>query len=229
MGWFNLDYCIHAANILLLAAYSVRDILWLRIFAVGSSIIAMPYFLFQPRPLWAAFGWSAVFTGINLFQTWRLFRERRPVKLTPDEEEVRRLAFADLPPREVLRVISLGAWTSPDAGERLMERGKSVDSISLILSGKVQMTNERGGFGEMGAGEIVGSALLLSGAKAEVDAVSAEPVRALRWEAATLQRYLDANPQTRNAFQRHLARDLASKVHRMAKSVPTVPPESKLG
>jgi hypothetical protein len=28
MGSFNIDYFIHAANILLLAAYSIRDILW---------------------------------------------------------------------------------------------------------------------------------------------------------------------------------------------------------
>jgi hypothetical protein len=53
MGSFNIDYCIHAANILLLAAYSVRDILWLRLFAVASSLIAIPYFIFQPIPLWA--------------------------------------------------------------------------------------------------------------------------------------------------------------------------------
>ena len=51
MGSFNLDYCIHTANIPLLAAYSVRDILWLRLFALASSTIAMPYFLFQPTPL----------------------------------------------------------------------------------------------------------------------------------------------------------------------------------
>jgi hypothetical protein len=55
MGSFDIDYCIHAANILLLAAYSVRDILWLRLFAVASSLIAVPYFIFQPALLWAAF------------------------------------------------------------------------------------------------------------------------------------------------------------------------------
>lgn len=225
MGWFNLDYCIHAANIMLLAAYSVRDILWLRIFAVASSVIAIPYFLFQPTPLWAAFGWSVLFTAINLFQTWRLFRERRPVQLNPDEEEVRRLAFADLPPREVLRVISIGSWTSPQPGERLIESGKLVDSISLIVRGKVRMSKEGGGvLGDIGAGEIVGSALILSGAKAEVNAVSIEPSRALRWESSTLQRYLDAHPDTRNVFQRHMARDLAGKMLRVANAVSGVPP-----
>ena len=40
MGFFTPDYFIHAANILLLIAYSVRDVLWLRLFAVAVSVIA---------------------------------------------------------------------------------------------------------------------------------------------------------------------------------------------
>jgi hypothetical protein len=40
---------------------------------------------------------------------YRFFRERRPVKLTSEEEEVHRLAFGDLPAREVLRVLSIGS------------------------------------------------------------------------------------------------------------------------
>jgi hypothetical protein len=51
-GWtVNPNYFIHAANVLLLVAYTVRDILWLRLFALASSLIAMPYFALQPTPL----------------------------------------------------------------------------------------------------------------------------------------------------------------------------------
>jgi CRP-like cAMP-binding protein len=210
-----LDYFIHAANILLLAAYSVRDILWLRVLAVASSVAAMPYFLLQPTPLWAAFGWSVLLTGINLFQTWRLVVERRPVKLTAEEEEVRRLVFHDLPPKKALQVIGVGTWGSASPGEQLIERGKPLESIALIVRGRVQVTHEGRPLGELGPGEIVGSALLLSGARAEVDAVTMEVTRTLRWNAATLERYLDANPETRNLFQRHLARDLAGKLERL--------------
>jgi hypothetical protein len=46
----SIDYFIHAANILMVAAYTIRDILWLRLFAVVSSLAAMPYFLLQPTP-----------------------------------------------------------------------------------------------------------------------------------------------------------------------------------
>ena len=211
-----LDYFIHAANILLIAAYSVRDILWLRVLAVASSLAAMPYFLLQPTPLWAAAGWSVIFTSINVFQVWRLVVERRPVKLTAEEEEVRKLIFRDLPPKKVLQVIGVGTWESASPGEPLIERGKPLESSALIVRGKVRVTQEGRVVGELGPGEIVGSALLLSGVPADVDAVTAEATRTIRWNAATLDRYLDANPETRNLFQQHLARDLAGKVERLA-------------
>jgi hypothetical protein len=70
----------------LLGAYSVRDILWLRVLAVASSLAAIPYFLLQPTPLWAAFGWSvsrspaAAVTQDPMLSTCRTFRGARSLK-----------------------------------------------------------------------------------------------------------------------------------------------------
>jgi Popeye protein conserved region len=215
MNSFNPNYFIHAANLLLVVAYSVRDILWLRLFAVGASFISIPYFVLQPTTLWAPLSWSVVFAAINLLQSWRLFIERRPVKLTPEEEDIRRLVFRDLPPRKVLQVLSIGSWTTLEVGERLIESGKRPETVSLIVRGKVQVT--RGGrvLGELIAGDVVGSALILSGIPAEVDAVVIEPGRAMRWEVRALERYLTANPETRTIMLQHVARDLAEKVERV--------------
>ncbi|MGA7915497.1 MAG: hypothetical protein WCA00_09695, partial [Candidatus Acidiferrales bacterium] len=130
---------MHAANIVLLVAYSVRDILWLRLFAVAASLIALPYFILQPEPLWEPIIWSSVFAAINSFQSWRIFVERRPVQLALEEEEIRRLAFPDLPSRKVLQILSIGAWRTLEIGERLLERGKRVDAIYVILRGKVRV------------------------------------------------------------------------------------------
>lgn len=212
MGLFNPSYFLHAANILLLVAYSVRDILWLRLFAVAASLIALPYFILQPEPLWEPIIWSSVFAAINSFQSWRLFVERRPVKLTPEEEEIRRLVFPDLPSRKVLQILSIGAWRTLEIGERLLERGKRVDAIYVILRGKVRVKRDDLVIGELAAGQIVGSALLLSGVAADVDAAVIETVRCMRWEVEPLDRYLAANPETRIVLQKHLARDLAGKV-----------------
>ncbi|HEY6970686.1 MAG TPA: cyclic nucleotide-binding domain-containing protein, partial [Candidatus Angelobacter sp.] len=212
MSSFNPNYFIHGANILLFVAYSVHDILWLRLLAVASALMAMPYFILQPTPLWTPLAWSAVFAAINMFQSWRLFLERRPIKLTPEEEEVRVLAFRHLPPRKVLQVLSVGSWTTISAGEHLIECGKRAEAVSLIVRGKVRVTAHERVLGELVPGNLVGSALLLSGVAADVDAVATEPVRAVRWEGGTLDRYLNANPETRIIMQQHLARDLAGKL-----------------
>jgi len=220
MSSLHPDYFVHAANVLLLVAYSVRDILWLRLFAVAASLIAMPYYVLQPTLLWAPLIWSGVFAAINLYQSWRLYLERRPVKLTPEEEEVRRLVFRDLAPRKVLQILNIGSWTTAETGEQLIERGKSLEAISLIVRGKVRVTRDERVLGDLVAGNFVGSALLLSGAQADIDATVVEPVRTMRWEVATLERYLSANPETRIVMQHHLARDLAGKLERMDKSSP---------
>lgn len=212
MNSFNPTYFLHAANVLLLVAYSVRDILWLRLFAVTAALISIPYFVLQPQPLWEPIGWSAVFAAINLFQSGRLFLERRPVKLTPEEEEVRRIAFENLPARKVLQVLSLGSWITAETGERMLERGKYPKTISLIVRGTVRVTRNEAVLGDLVAGHLVGSALLLTGAPAAVDAVAIEGVRAVSWEVKTLEPYLNANPEVRIVVQRHLVRDLAGKL-----------------
>ena len=218
MNSFSPNYFIHAANVLLLVAYSVRDILWLRLFAVGASFISIPYFVLQPTTLWAPLSWSVVFAAINLLQSWRLFIERRPVKLTSDEEDIRRLAFRDLPPRKVLQVLSIGSWTTLEVGQRLIESGKLPETVSLIVRGKVRVTRDGRVLGELIAGDVVGSALIFSSIPAEVDAVVLEPGRAMRWQFGTLERYLAANPETRTIMLQHVARDLAEKVERATRA-----------
>jgi len=99
-----------------------------------------------------------VFAAINLLQSWRLFIERRPVKLTPDEEDIRRLVFRDLPPRKVLQVLSIGSWTTLEVGQRLIEQGKLSKTVSLIVRGKVRVTRDGRVLGDLIAGDFAGSA-----------------------------------------------------------------------
>src|SRR5438309_9640773 len=218
MNSFSPNYFIHAANVLLLVAYSVRDILWLRLFAVGASLVSIPYFVLQPTKLWAPLSWTIVFAAINLLQSWRLFIERRPVKLTREEEDIRRLVFRDLPPRKVLQVLSIGCWTTREVGQRLTGQGKLSETVSLIVRGRVRVTRDGRVLGDLIAGDFVGSALTLSGIPAEVDAVTVEPGRAMRWEVGALERYLTANPEARTVMLQHVARDLAEKVERATRA-----------
>ena len=82
------DYLVHFSNILLLVSYSVRDMLWLRWFAVAAALTNIPSFLLQGTVLWPPVLWAAVFTAINLYQIARIYLERRPVVLSKDEKKL---------------------------------------------------------------------------------------------------------------------------------------------
>ena len=88
------DYLVHFSNILLLVAYSVRDMLWLRWFAVAAALTNIPYFLVQDYVLWPPVLWASVFTAINLYQIARIYRERRPVVLVRGAADALRLGVS---------------------------------------------------------------------------------------------------------------------------------------
>src|SRR5262249_53401281 len=59
----NPNHLLNAANVMLLLAYSVRDVLWLRLLAAAASVIAAPYYVLQPQPLGPPLAWSMVFAS----------------------------------------------------------------------------------------------------------------------------------------------------------------------
>src|SRR4029077_2212226 len=131
--------------------------------AVGAALISIPYFGLQPTTLWAPLSWRVVFAAITLLQSWRLFIQGRVITLTPEEEDIRRLVFRDLPPRKVLQVLSIGSWSTLEVGQRLIEKGKLPETVSLIVRGKVRVTRDGRVLADLIAGDFVGSALILSG------------------------------------------------------------------
>src|SRR5918995_4452452 len=129
------DYLMHFSNILMLVAYSVRDILWLRWFAVAAALTAIPYFLFQGTVLWPPIFWALVFTAINLYQIAHIYLERRPVVLSEDEQKLYNLGFRSLRPREFVSLSLVGEWKSAEAGEKVIIEGEPVSCLCIAITG----------------------------------------------------------------------------------------------
>src|SRR5215472_17380842 len=118
------EYLVHFSNILMLVSYSVRDILWLRWFAVAAALTNIPYFLLQRDVLWPPVLWALVFTTINLFQIARIYLERRPVVLSADEQRLYDMGFRSLRPREFVSLMLVGEWKDGVAGNRILAEGQ---------------------------------------------------------------------------------------------------------
>ncbi len=206
------DYLAHASNVLLLISYSVRDMLWLRWFAVAAAFIIMPYYLMQATILWPPVFWGAVFAVINLVQIARLYAERRPVVLRPEEQKLYDLSFSALRPREFLSLAMVGQWKDAAAGDQLMWQGQRLSTIAVTVAGQVEITQGGRQLGTIAPGQVVGSALALVGEPSPVDARFIEAGRYLSWPLASLRLFADKHPDLRLALQRLASHDLARKV-----------------
>jgi Popeye protein conserved region len=207
-----LDYLVHFSNILLLVAYSVRDILWLRWFAVAAALTNIPYFLLQDTVLWPPVLWALVFTAINLYQIARLYLERRPVVLSEDEQKLYDLGFRSLRPREFVSLSLVGEWKSAKAGERIVTEGEPVSYISIPITGSADVCKQGQRIGELRPGQIIGTALALSGDQSPVEVTFIEPTRYMRWSLPSLRKFIDNRPELRATLQGLVNRDLAGKL-----------------
>lgn len=209
----SLDYLVHFSNVLMLLAYSVKDILWLRWFAVGAAITNIPYFFLQKTVLWPPILWAIVFTAINLYQIARLYLERRPVVLSQDEQKLYELGFRSLRPREFVSLSLVGEWKNADAGETVVQEGEPVSSLSIPITGNAEVQSRGERIGELTPGYIIGTALALTGDPSPVRVTFTEPARYMRWSLSSLRRFVDMRPDLRAALQGLVNRDLAQKLN----------------
>jgi len=215
MNMHAIDYLVHFSNILMLASYSVRDILWLRWFAVAAALTNIPYFLLQGTVLWPPVLWALVFTAINLYQIARLYIERRPVVLSQDEQKLYDLAFRSLRPREFVSLSLVGEWKSGEAGEKVMTEGEPVSCLCIPITGSADVRRRGERIGAVRPGNIIGTALVLTGEPSPVEVTFAEPARYMRWSLPSLRRFMDKRPDLRVTLQGLVNRDLAGKLERL--------------
>jgi len=215
MTFHAADYLVHFSNILLLVSYSVRDILWLRWFAVAAALTNMPYFLLQPTVLWPPILWALVFTAINLYQISRIYLERRPVVLSADEQTLYDLGFRSLRPREFVSLVLVGEWKSAAPGHKILSEGQPVMRLCIAIAGSAEVHKQGKRVGVLEPGQMIGTSLALTGAQSPVDATFTEPARYISWPVESLRTFADKRPDLRVTLQALVSRDLARKVEEL--------------
>jgi len=206
------DYLVHFSNALLLVAYSVRDILWLRWFAVAAALTNIPYFLLQPQVLWPPVAWALVFMAINLYQITHIYMERRAVVLSRDEQALYDMSFRSLRPREFVSLLLAGEWKNGGPGDRILTEGAPAAAICIAISGDLDVQKQGRPVGTLAPGQLVGTALALTGEPSPVEATFTGPARYICWPLQNLRTFLDRRPELRTILQNLVNRDLAGKL-----------------
>ncbi len=192
---------ITVANVLYLASYSVRDILWLRVLTVVASVLLIPYYALQSSPLIAPIGWNAVFVAINAYWIVRLILDRRPVILPPDEARLRSLSFPSLTTREAKHLFAAGVWDDVPAGSSLVEHDNGTNRFSVILRGVADVLHHRMKIAELGEGQFVG-VIDVHAERIDMDVLVRSDARVMCWSRGPLQAFLNDRPDVALALER---------------------------
>lgn len=200
---------ITAANVLYLASYSVRDILWLRILTVVASALLIPYYELQPVPLTAAIEWNVVFIAINCYWIVRLLIERRPVHFTPDEARLRQLSFASLTPPEARDLFAMGAWDDLDPGKSLLKHDRDASRFSVILRGDSDVIYRDAKISQLGEGQFVGTIDLQAEAMGDFEVWTRTATRVMGWPRDRMRSFLAQRPDVSLSLERSVGFEVA--------------------
>ena len=81
--WNIFVILLNTANIIYLAAFLAKKIVWLRLLTITGNIIIVPYYLYNIEPpLWNNIVWVCIYTTINLVMLLIIYLESRPIKLS---------------------------------------------------------------------------------------------------------------------------------------------------
>lgn len=196
------------SNVLYLASYSVRDILWLRILTVLGGSLLIPYYAMQAVPLRAAIAWSTVFIAINLYWIVRLLIERRPVHFTPDEARLRQLSFPSLTPQEARDLFAAGAWDDVAAGTSLVSHDRIGERFSVILRGNGDVIYRAETIAQLGEGQFVGDIDQRADTFGDIDVLMRTAARVMCWPRTRLNLFLAKRPDVALALSRSVGFEL---------------------
>lgn len=209
------DFLPHVANLLILASFSARSMLWLRGLNILAGGFFIAYFAIQPVPVWSFIGWNIVFTIINLWHIRRIILERRPPVFSVEEQQLLHLAFSSMDLSGYRKLLDAGRWEEGLPPEPLITSGTLPDRLWMIASGAIEVRHSESRRHTLGPGHFVGDACFFTEAPTSSDVVVVEPVRCLTWSTSTLRRFVSEEGATGAALQRLLGQGLVQKLETM--------------
>jgi hypothetical protein len=215
-GWpiSGFDMLTHVSCLLALVSFWVRDILWLRVLSIGSSLVWLgAMFIFGPV-FGASVFWNLVFISINSWRSAQLILESRAVDFTGEEAEMYRTVFAKFKPVEFNRLLRAGRWRSEADGVALLIEGEEPCGICLLTAGKLMVEKAGREVASLSPFEFVGEMGYLTGERSSATVRSVGQVRFFHWDRAKLAGIFAREPSLQFAFQSLLTADLSKKLRR---------------
>lgn len=209
----------HAASILTMAAYLLKDMLWLRFLAILSCFAGIAFnYLVPATPLWTVIYWNLLFILINVVQIGIIIKERTGIHFTEEEKELHDTLFKNFAPFEFMKLMRVGQWLEAKQGQILATEQKPIDSIMLIYNGLVEVQSKGKEVARLKDGNFIGEVSFITGGAATATVRALMPTRYVAWPKKDISQLLNRNPSMRFAMQAMLSTDLSKKLMHRAPS-----------
>lgn len=205
----NLSYALGFAS------FIFRNMLYLRIFTILSSLLSIVFYYYAFTPQWTGIIWKILFILVNIVQIVILAYETTHLNFTAEEQELHRTIFNNFTPVLFKKLIKAGVFANAEKGELLTEQGKKVLRIILICKGLATVEVDGEVVAYCKAGNVVGEMSLLANGIASATVRVSEPTHYVMWLVEDIQKLLHKEPSMSSALQQVLNKDLINKLMAM--------------
>mmetsp|Transcript_2393 Transcript_2393/g.3514 ORF Transcript_2393/g.3514 Transcript_2393/m.3514 type:complete len:331 (-) Transcript_2393:1513-2505(-) len=215
----------HAAYWCMGIAYLTKDILALRMLAMGSLTFSMLFQYYRPLPLYLPLRWNAIFWLINLIMATMIVRERIEAEVMSDEwSEIyeqghfERRGFNKV---EFCRLFGLATKAEFKEGEHLLKIGECGDKLFYIASGNASVVRMGFELSKLKQSDFSGEIELIKFLEDHEEnlkestrdvVVGAGGAVVWVWEFSTLKETLEADRETANALLAYVSHELMEKL-----------------
>lgn len=196
-----------------LIALAFREILWIRI------LLTLGYFLrfitqsYIEQNMNSSF-WMIVFVIINLYQIIRIINERRKRYIEPKIFDIYESVFNSLTSFEFLTFWKMGIIKNVENGTTIIEKDKKLNSILLLINGKVNVKANGRTIAYLPRGSFIGEISYITKEGASADVIADEDVTYIEWTDKKLKKNQLSNKIFWTKIQNILLNDLINKLKR---------------
>ena len=206
------DLLVHISCFLTFASFWVKDILWLRLLSVASSVTWIAYVAMPDHWIPASLLWNLLYITINVVRIVQLVLEKVAVDFSDEEAELFRTVFAGLQPTQFHRLLRAGEWRSFSEGETIIVQDAPPDMLSLVVCGEATVVKSGREIARIGPHQFVGELSYLSKRPATATVTTLTGGRRLVWSRQSLVSLFRRAPSLEHAFHAIVTRDLTVKL-----------------
>lgn len=174
----------HISYLLIAISYWLTEIFWLRVVAVVGLSLEILYFWHSGGDLRTGIGWDLIFILINLYQVYRLVKDRLSLRLPESDRELLRRVLTGLDDSQIARLLNAGAFCDLTNGTTLARENEALKTMFFICSGRARVMIGGREVSRLEKGSFVGEVAFLTDKPATATVIAEDDMRGacLRWQ-----------------------------------------------